>query len=287
LLQLNFDGFLFLNDLGFSDSNKQLIIDHLEKERGLVLATGPTGSGKTSTLYSCLNFVNQPEKKIITLEDPIEFELENTLQSEIHEDESYTFATGLRAILRQDPDIVMVGEIRDKEAAEIALQASLTGHLELSTAHANDAISAIPRLFNMGLKPYILAAGLELIIAQRLVRKLCEACKSPVEVEEAVKIELEQAEALLKQQGVKLPNGQVYEAKGCEKCADTGYEGRIAIAEVLSISDSIRRSILAEEPITSILTQAQKEGFLSLKEDGILKILQGVTTLEEVWRVLI
>lgn len=276
-----------LGQLGFSEYSQKKISHHLDKQRGLILVTGPTGSGKTSTLYSCLNAVNKPDNKIITLEDPVEFELENTVQSEINEEEEYSFALGLRAILRQDPDVVMVGEIRDKEAAEIALQASLTGHLVLSTVHSNDAIATIPRLLNMGLKPYILAAGLELIVAQRLVRRLCESCKKVVQANEQVLTEIQQSIEQLKTRGVDITLGEIYEASGCEKCANTGYEGRVAIAETLSISDTIKRLMLSGESINAILTAAQQEGFLTLKEDGIMKVVQGVTTIEEVWKVLI
>ncbi len=276
-----------LEDLGFSELNQKKIQNHLEKQRGLILVTGPTGSGKTSTLYSCLSSVNKPNNKIITLEDPVEFELENTVQSEINEEEEYSFALGLRAILRQDPDIVMVGEIRDKEAAEIALQASLTGHLVLSTVHSNDAIATIPRLLNMGLKPYILAAGLELIVAQRLVRRLCKHCKVPVNPEQQNMQEIEQSIEQLLQRGIKINSKNISSSKGCAKCAETGYEGRIAIAETLSISDKIRRLMLAGESINSVLQAAQQEGFISLKEDGMLKVLEGQTTLEELWKVLV
>lgn len=276
-----------LEQLGFSEDSQQRIRQHLSKQRGLILVTGPTGSGKTSTLYSCLNSVNKPENKIITLEDPVEFELENAVQSEINEEEKYTFSLGLRAILRQDPDIVMIGEIRDKEAAEIALQASLTGHLVLSTVHSNDAIATIPRLLNMGLKPYILAAGLELIVAQRLVRKLCEHCKVPAHLEQQVQEELNTTLEKLRQRGVKVKEQEVFEAKGCDLCAQTGYEGRIAIAETLSISDNLRRLMLSGESINTILQAAQQEGFLTLKEDGVLKVVSGMTTLEELWKVLI
>jgi type IV pilus assembly protein PilB len=276
-----------LEELGFSQLNQKKIHQHLEKQKGLILVTGPTGSGKTSTLYSCLSAVNKADNKIITLEDPVEFELENTVQSEINEEEGYTFGLGLRAILRQDPDIVMVGEIRDKEAAEIALQASLTGHLVLSTVHSNDAIATIPRMLNMGLKPYILAAGLELIIAQRLARRLCEHCKIPAKPEQQIMEEIEQTVEQLKQRGVQIDSRNISSAKGCGKCAETGYEGRIAISEVLSISDNIRRLLLSGEAINSILKAAQEEGFVSIKEDGVLKILEGQTTIEELWKVLV
>ena len=276
-----------LEELGFSEYNMKLISETLKKSKGLILVAGPTGSGKTSTLYSCLNILNQPDKKIITLEDPIEYRLKNIIQSEIKEQENYTFETGLRSVLRQDPDVIMVGEIRDKEAAEIALQASLTGHLVLSTVHANDAISTIPRLINMGVKPFILAAGLELIISQRLLRRICENCKYPVVIEATVREELDQVVNSLNQKGIQVTADQIYGAKGCEKCANTKFQGRVAVAEVLVVNDRIRSLILAGKSAQEIFNFASQEGFINIKEDGILKVLQGQTTLEEVWKTLI
>lgn len=276
-----------LDRLGFSETNKKIMVEKLQKDRGLILVTGPTGSGKTSTLYSCLKSINTPEKKIMTLEDPIEYELESVVQSEIHIDAGYTFATGLRAILRQDPDVIMVGEIRDVETADTCLQASLTGHLVLSTVHANDAIATIPRLLNMGVKGYILASGLDLIIAQRLVRKICERCKTTAQLSEEAKKELESIVASLKKKGIANLELQVFSGKGCEQCAYEGYAGRIAIAESLPITDTLKRSILAGESADLMLQKAEEEGFIRIKEDGILKVLQGHTTLEEVWKVLV
>ena len=181
----------------------------------------------------------------------------------------------------------MVGEIRDKEAAEIALQASLTGHLVLSTVHANDAISTIPRLINMGVKPFILAAGLELIISQRLLRRICENCKYPVVIEATVREELDQVVNSLNQKGIQVTADQIYGAKGCEKCANTKFQGRVAVAEVLVVNDRIRSLILAGKSAQEIFNFASQEGFINIKEDGILKVLQGQTTLEEVWKTLI
>jgi len=276
-----------LEALGFREEAKKLIVEKSQKDRGLILVTGPTGSGKTSTLYSILHSINSPEKKIITLEDPIEFELKNIIQSQINELEDFTFASGLRSILRQDPDVIMVGEIRDLEPAEIALQASLTGHLVLSTLHSNDCVATIPRLLNMGVKDYILAAGLELVIAQRLVRKICNACKIPVELNDAVQKEIGVVMESLKQKGKELPGNQIYTAPGCDQCAMTGYQGRIAIAEVLPVSEKIRKSILSGASSSEMLKVAEEEGFLLIKEDGVLKALEGKTTLEEVWKVLV
>lgn len=277
-----------LDELGFTDESKTLVIEKIEKERGLVLVTGPTGSGKTSTLYSCLNLINTPDRKIITLEDPIEYELKNIVQSEMDEAEGYTFASGLRAVLRQDPDIIMVGEIRDKEAAEIALQASLTGHLVLTTVHANSAVATIPRLINMGIKDYILASGLELILAQRLVRKICDNCKVAAELSDSVRAEIEKAVASLQQKGITLSNTtQIFKGSGCDQCAHTTYQGRIAIAEALDISEEIRNAILAQKSEGEILKIAEQKGFVTMKEDGIRKVLEGKTTVEEIWKVLV
>ena len=277
-----------LETLGFSEKDKNLIMEKLSSDRGLILVTGPTGSGKTSTLYSGLNFINTPEKKIITLEDPIEYELKNIIQSEINEEEGYTFADGLRAILRQDPDVIMVGEIRDKEAGEIALQASLTGHLVLSTIHANDAIATVPRLLNMGIKEYILAAGLELVIAQRLVRKICDSCKTPAEVPEATRKDIDSVLSSLQKRGITIPASiQFFVGKGCDKCANTSYQGRVAVAEILNVTDVMRKAILSGDSADTLLEKAHEQGFVSMMEDGVLKVVQGITTLEEVWKGLV
>jgi len=276
-----------LEKLGFSEPAQNIMLEKLKHDRGLILVTGPTGSGKTSTLYSCLQLLNTPEKKIITLEDPVEYELENIVQSEIQEDEGYTFAEGLRSVLRQDPDVIMVGEIRDKEAAEIGLQASLTGHLVLSTLHANSAVATIPRLLNMGVKPYILSAGIELIVAQRLVRKLCPECKKPAEIDAAEKEEVQKVISSLQMKGVEITEQKIMTAEGCEACAHTSYQGRIAIAEALPMSDELRAAIAEEKPEEELLTIAEKSGFIRIREDGIMKVLQGETTLEEVWKVLV
>lgn len=275
-----------LNKMGYSDANKKIILEKLKSNKGLILVTGPTGSGKTSTLYSCLNILNTSDKKIITLEDPIEFKLRNVIQSQINESEDYNFTDGLRAILRQDPDVIMLGEIRDKEAAEIALQASLTGHLVLSTVHSNDAIATIPRLLNMGVKPFILSSGLELIISQRLVRRVCQNCRVAAEVDPQAKEDIQRVVESLQSKGVEIKAQEVFAAKGCDQCANTGYDGRIAIAEVFSISDSIRSGILAGDSVLELLEKANREGFVNIREDGILKVLEGSTTLEEIAKII-
>lgn len=276
-----------LDHLGFSDKHSEQMKKFLEKTKGLILVTGPTGSGKTSTLYSCLRLLNTPDRKIMTLEDPIEYRLEHVVQSQINEKEGYDFPNGLRAILRQDPDIIMIGEIRDGVTAEIALQASLTGHLVFSTFHANDALASLPRLTHMGVKEHILASGLDMIIAQRLVRKICSACRAEFQLPEQYKSEIEAAIASLQEKGITVPQDmKVYTGKGCDVCSKTTFEGRTVIAEVLNVTDAIRDGILKGAPVTDLLAIAEKEGFLTMKEDAVLKVLTGVTTIEEAWRAL-
>lgn len=276
-----------LDQLGFSANHVEKIKSFLQKTKGLILVTGPTGSGKTSTLYSCLRILNTPDRKIMTLEDPIEYRLANVVQSQIHEKDDYDFPNGLRAILRQDPDVIMVGEIRDGVTAEIALQASLTGHLVFSTFHANDALASLPRLTHMGVKEHILASGLDMIIAQRLVRKICSACKAEVQLPAEYKVEMDAAIASLQKKGMTaIPELKIYAGKGCNVCTKTTFEGRTVIAEVLNVTDAIRDGILKGVPASLLLATAEKEGFFTMKEDAVLKVLAGVTTIEEAWRAL-
>lgn len=276
-----------LDSMGFEDDQKETIEKYLKRQRGLILVTGPTGSGKTSTLYSCLQFVNTPDKKIITLENPVEYKLSNIIQSEMNEAEGFTFASGLRAALRHDPDIIMVGEIRQKDSGEIALQASLTGHLVLSTIHTNSALGAIPRMINMGIKPFILSSGLELVIAQRLIRKLCEKCRQEVDLnadEHKAVVELIDK---VKARGHKLPEGKVYQAGACKECGETGYNGRLMIAEILPISHEIKQMISNKKTGSSIAKLAEKQGFISLSERALRKVLTGETSVEELWKLMI
>lgn len=270
-----------------------LTLHHLEMalkgRAGMVLVTGPTGSGKTTTLYSVLDRLNGPEVKVITLEDPVEYHLPGISQSQIHEDEGYTFASGLRSILRQDPDVIMVGEIRDLATAETAVQAALTGHMMLSTVHTNSAIETIPRLLNMGVKPYLLAPSLNAVIAQRLVRTLCPHCKTTKTVDSAEKkLFSGTIEILKKRYGeiftMDIPK-EIYVANGCSVCNNTGYTGQIGVMEVLIMSDGLRDLILAQAPSRAIYEKALLEGMITMKEDGLLKVMQGLTTLEEVVRV--
>ncbi|MBU2523829.1 GspE/PulE family protein, partial [Patescibacteria group bacterium] len=281
-------GLVPLKDLGFTDLNWSHLEEAIKSTEGLILLTGPTGSGKTTTLYSMLKEFNKPEVKIITLEDPIEYHIENISQSHINEKRGYTFASGLRAILRQDPDVVMVGEIRDIDTAEAAAQAALTGHVVLSTLHTNSAIESIPRLINMGLEPFIVAPACHLIIGQRLVRKICEDCRSEKALAETEKEYLEKSLSNIKEADkestLSIPEKAQY-GKGCEKCSKTGYSGRTSIVEILKVDSDIKAKILASASSKEIFELARTKGMLTMQEDGIKKILLGMTTISEVQRV--
>ncbi len=269
---------LDLTDIGFSKRQLALIDKIIRKPNGIFLVTGPTGSGKTTTLYGALSKINTSEKNIITVEDPVEYQLTGIGQIQVNPKVDLTFASGLRSILRQDPDVIMVGEIRDLETAEIAIQASLTGHLVLSTIHTNDAASSITRLVDMGVEPFLVSSSLVAILAQRLVRVLCKECRSVVKPSAA-----ELAEIGLKPE--QAARKTVYRARGCEKCWQTGYSGRTGIYELLTISEQIRSLILKQAEANVIKKVALKEGFQTLREDGAKKVLDGITTMEEVLRV--
>ncbi|NQV00017.1 MAG: type II/IV secretion system protein, partial [Parcubacteria group bacterium] len=251
----------------------------------LILTTGPTGSGKTTTLYSCLNEVKSPEIKIITLENPIEYRLEGIIQTQIDEKKDMTFANGLRSILRQDPDIIMVGEIRDYDTADIAAQASLTGHIVFSTLHTNDASGAIPRLVNMGVRPYTIGPALSVVIGQRLVRKLCDKCRESVKPEEKLIEEFkEKLGEFYPKDGIK----EIYKAsaKGCHDCHETGYTGRMGIYEIFYVDDKMEALINQRASSQDILKAAIEQGMMTMEQDGILKVIEGTTDLEEVRRVV-
>jgi len=275
-------------DLGFLGKNKDFLEHALTKTEGMILVTGPTGSGKTTTLYSVLHRFNKPETKIITLEDPIEYHLPNISQSQIKESEGYTFALGLRAILRQDPNVVMLGEIRDKETADIAIQAALTGHIMLSTVHTNSALETLPRLLNMGVKRYLVAPAIHLIVAQRLVRKVCPHCAQKVALKPEDTALFEETIAEIKKYQpdfeMALPT-ELAEGKGCNECSNTGYLGQIGVNEVLPITHEMKKMILEEVPQSQMEEQARKDGMIPMKYDAILKAMQGITTVAETHRV--
>lgn len=279
---------LSFDTLGLSTQALEKLKEEIDKPNGLILVTGPTGSGKTTTLYSALNYLNAPGKKIITLEDPIEYQLENINQSQVDESRGYTFSSGLRSVLRQDPDVVMIGEMRDLETAEIGVRAALTGHLVLSTIHTNDAASAIPRLLDLGIKPYLLSPAINAIIGQRLVRKLCPHCKTPHELTAP---EIEKVKKIL---AVISPSSKVdvpqtlptvYKAVGCDACSNLGYTGRVGIYEILLMKQGIKELAAANAPAFKILEQAIENGMVTMLQDGILKCLEGITSLDEVFKV--
>lgn len=262
----------------------------IERPNGMVITTGPTGSGKTTTLYAVLEVLNKPGVKIITLEDPVEYKLPGINQSQIDHSKNYTFATGLRSILRQDPDIVMVGEIRDLETADVAIQAALTGHLLFSTIHTNSAAGAIPRFLSMGVKPFLLAPALNAVIGQRLVRRLCEKCKQKIELtpdlrkraEEIIENMPEVVKNETKKRGLAF-----YEGKGCEVCSNIGYKGRVGIYEIFMMNPAVEQMILsAQVSEYEIERAAIADGMVTMAQDGVLKSLEGVTSLAEVFRVI-
>ncbi len=273
--------------LGYEGEALNNVLESLKLPHGMILVTGPTGSGKTTTMYSMLQSIDTKAKKVITLEDPIEYDLAGITQSQVDHDVEYNFATGLRAILRQDPDIIMIGEIRDLETAETAAQASLTGHLVISTLHTNSALESISRLVNMGVKNFILAPALDLIIAQRLVRRLCE-CAEDKPITESEKEQIELLIASASKKGIEVPAVPVTlkHPKGCDKCGQLGYKGQVAITEVLRFDQKLRDLILEGKPMSEIHAYINEHlKMLTLQEDGVLKVLRGMTTLEEVYRV--
>ncbi len=265
-----------MQDLGFEPDQNTLFEKHLHHPHEIILVTGPTGSGKTTTLYAALNFINSVEKNIVTVEDPVEYELTGVNQVQVNPKADLTFNTSLRSILRQDPDIVMIGEIRDVETAEIAIQAALTGHLVLSTLHTNDACGSITRLVDMQIPPFLIASALGLVLAQRLVRLLCPKCKEaftpPANIQEDLDIEYDE-------------NRKFFRATGCEKCDQNGYKGRLALYETLPISKEIETLIMAKASSHNLFRQAVQEGLVSLRQAGINKMLAGTTSLDEVLRV--
>ncbi|MFC7373009.1 GspE/PulE family protein [Fictibacillus iocasae] len=265
-----------LDNLGFNRINYERFTSLIKQPNGIILITGPTGSGKSSTLYAALNRLNTEEVNIVTVEDPVEYQLEGINQIQVNANVGLTFASGLRSILRQDPDIVMVGEIRDTETAEIAVRASLTGHLVLSTLHTNDSIGTIARLTDMGVEPFLVAASLSGVVAQRLVRKVCRDCQQHVRATEREK-------EIFAKRGMKIEN--VTRGKGCGTCSMTGYKGRIAIHEILVVDEHIRQLIMNNRPILELRDYALKNGTIFLIDDGLLKVKKGLTTTEEVLRV--
>jgi len=288
LLRSSATGLKF-EDLGLTGKAYEDLKREVERPNGMIMATGPTGSGKTTTLYAILNKLNQSDTKIITLEDPIEYKLKGINQSQVDHTRGYDFAKGLKAILRQDPDIVMVGEIRDGETADTAINAALTGHLVLSTIHTNSAAGAIPRFLSMGVKPFLLAPAINSIIGQRLVRRICQDCKQAISLDKET---FDRVKTILAgispQSGVQINLNKLtfFKGKGCTKCNSLGYKGRIGIYEIMTMNPKIEKIIFANQASEVELQEiAVANGMITMVQDGLLKALQGVTTVEEVFRV--
>ena len=278
---------LSLEELGMLEDTIAFVLENIKKTFGMVLVTGPTGSGKTTTLYSILNILNRPEVNIVTVEDPIEYDMKYINQTQINPASGITFASGLRAIVRQDPNIVLVGEIRDEETADISVQAALTGHLVLSSLHTNDAPTAVPRLIDMRIPAFLVAAVLNIIIAQRLVRRICVNCITSYELSdemrEVIKKQMTELKLILEGNLPKL----LYKGVGCPICGFTGYKGRLAIYEVLNVNESIRKIIISENfSLDQLKEEARKNGMMTMFEDGLRKAERGMTTIEEILRVI-
>lgn len=277
------------SDLGFMGLQGKVVERNIHKPNGLFLLTGPTGSGKSTTLFAALSYLNKEEVNIATLEDPVEYYIPGVNQSQVRPEVNFTFATGLRALLRQDPNIIMVGEIRDNETAELAIHAGLTGHSVLTTLHTNSAIGAVPRLFDMHVEPFLLGSTLNAVIAQRLVRKICVKCKEEVKLpEELVKSVMEKFSQIPPEAiygDVDKNNPIFHHGKGCPNCGQTGYKGRLAIVEAISVNRNLQEIIAKGFPRTAVEEELNKQHFITMEQDGIIKVLLGMTSIEEVLRV--
>jgi len=275
---------LKLETLGFSEKDFTKVDKAISRPHGMILVTGPTGSGKSTTLYAVLNVLNAREVNISTIEYPVEYDIEGINQIQVNNKTNLTFASGLRALLRQDPDIIMVGEIRDRETAEISINSAMTGHLVLSTLHTNDAATTMPRFIDMGIEPFLISSTINIIIAQRLVRKLCHKCVASYTVKRTKLVELFNEESIFRVLGNK-KEYRLYKSKGCAFCKKTGYQGRMGIYEVMEMSSSIKELVMKQANASEIHKQAIKEGMMSMLEDGLAKILKGETSAEEILRV--
>jgi type IV pilus assembly protein PilB len=285
-----------LEKLGFQKEALEIIKRNIKKPHGMLLVTGPTGSGKTTTLYTILQQLNTPKVNISTIEDPIEYRMPRVNQSQINPKIGFTFAAGLRALLRQDPNIIMVGEIRDPETAEIAIHAAMTGHLVLSTLHTNDAVTTLPRLSDMGVPPFLVASTTNMIIAQRLVRKICPKCITTYNLDKKAVAELKKqfdverifkalAEAEYISSDETLEKMNFSKGKGCSYCHNSGYKGRIGVYEILEVTPQVSELILQKASKEQLETKAKEQGMITILEDGFIKVQQGVTTIEEILRV--
>ncbi len=278
---------LALGELGMLEDTVKIVEENAKKTYGMILVCGPTGSGKSTTLYSILNILNRPEVNVVTIEDPIEYDIKYINQTQINQQAGITFASGLRSILRQDPNIIMVGEIRDEETAEIAVHSALTGHLLLSSLHTNDAATAVPRLIDMKVAPFLVAAVLNAIIAQRLIRKICIDCiESYAPAQSIIEFMQKQLKEFNPNSELKIPKF-LYRGKGCQSCGNTGYRGRIGIYEILNVDKEIRKLIIGSDfSLDGLNSLARKKGMVTMFEDGLRKISVGITTVEELLRVI-
>lgn len=278
-------GILTLEQLGLRGTAFQKIESNIRRPHGMILVTGPTGSGKTTTLYAILQKLMDVAVNIVTLEDPVEYRIPTINQAQIKADIGLTFANGLRSILRQDPNVIMVGEIRDYETADMAVHSALTGHIVLSTLHTNDAAGAVPRLIDMKIEPFLINSSVNAVVAQRLCRKICEDCRESFEVDAANLEEAEKEIKKLPEQEEKPGKIQFFHGKGCNSCGGTGYKGRIGIYEIFELTDDLKILVAKRASGTELSDQAIKNGMVTMRQDGILKAIEGITTLEEVWRV--
>ncbi len=280
-------GTLTFEQLGLRGRALQILEDNTKKAHGMTLVTGPTGSGKSTTLYAIISKIKGDGINIITMEDPVEYRMTGVNQSQVNSKIGYTFANGLRSILRQDPDVIMVGEIRDKETADIAINAALTGHIVVSSLHTNDAAGAIPRLLDMGIEPFLITSSTNAVIAQRLCRQICDKCRKEITLkDEETALLAKDLDALPEPEKTQAKqNFKFYQGEGCSACGNTGYKGRIGIFEILGVTEPIKQLALKRATSSDIFAEAQKEGFITMRQDGLLKVFDGLTTLEEVWRV--
>ncbi len=282
-------GLRTLPELGIIGRNLDVVERGIRKPFGMILMTGPTGSGKSTTIYGILQILNTDSVNIVSLEDPVEYHLDGVNQSQIRPELGYTFATGLRQILRQDPNIIVVGEMRDSETAGLAVQSALTGHLVLSTLHTNDAIGVIPRLIDMGVEPFLLPSALNVALAQRLVKRLCPDCKKETEPSEPVKkIILDAVNSMPENSRPKIKSNKfkIYKVSGCPKCGNKGTKGRIAVFEILEMTPNLEEIIISEPTESKILAEAKRQGMVTMFQDGILKVLDGIIGFEELIQVV-
>jgi len=283
---LNPEKLVELEGLGLRKDLKELFEKEIKKPNGMIIVTGPTGSGKTTTLYAILKKIKKPEIKIITIEDPVEYHLIGISQTEVKREKGYDFASGLRSIVRQDPDVILVGEIRDLETAQIALQAALTGHLVLTTLHTNDAAGTIARIQSLGEKPHNIAPAINIVIAQRLIRKICLICSKKEKVDEETYQKIERALKNISKEIVNYsPDIEIVKAVGCDKCNNTGYKKRVGIFETLKVDSEMEKIILSSLPSSEIKEKAIEKGMITMYQDGIIKVVNGETTIEEIERV--